>query len=92
MKSLNQGIGLRLSVLALVLSILACGFPSLSETETPTDDGDSNASTQIAADDSGDTSTADLARATVQIFALERRGNPSIPSGPARAASSAPTD
>jgi S1-C subfamily serine protease len=60
----------------LVLSILACGFPEIVETETPTEDGDTNAATAIAEDiESGSTSTADLARATVQIFALERSGN-----------------
>jgi S1-C subfamily serine protease len=64
-----------LSALFLALSILACGFPSLSETETPTNGGESNAATDIASDDvTGDISTADLARATVQIFALRGSG------------------
>lgn len=76
MESLKKTTRIWLSVLTLGLGILACGFPSLSATETPTDEGDSNAATAIAADEGdGDISAADLARATVQIFALRRSGN-----------------
>jgi serine protease Do len=75
-KSLKKTTRIWLSVLLLGLAILACGFPSLSETETPTDDGETNAATAIASDEvEGDMSTADLARATVQIFALRRSGS-----------------
>ena len=71
MKSLKRGARIGLGILVLSLSILACGFPALSETETPTNGGENNSATDIAADDiTGDVSTADLARATVQIFGL----------------------
>jgi S1-C subfamily serine protease len=74
--SLKKAARIWLGVLVLGLSMLACGFPSLSDTETPTESGESNDSTAIAADDvTGDVSTADLARATVQIFALRRSGS-----------------
>jgi S1-C subfamily serine protease len=75
-KSLKRATRIWLGIFVIGLSVLACSFPTPSETETPTDGAGSNTATDIADDGgTGEVSTADLARATVQIFALRRSGS-----------------